>query len=59
MGIDRKFILCARTKGKPSKKYPNVELRWPKPLPLEEAMALYVLLESNGFSCWFEGEDDA
>ena len=57
MGNEGKYFLCAHTKGRPSKKWPNVELRWPKPMPIEEAMALYCLLESNGFSCWLEGAD--
>ena len=58
MGNEGKFVFCARTKGKPSKKCPRVMLRWRKPLQLREAMALYNLLESNGFSCWLEKEDE-
>ena len=58
MGNEREFILYARTKGKASKECPPVVLRWPKPVPLNEAMALYNLLESNGFSCWLEGADE-
>lgn len=58
MGIDRLYVLCARTKGKPSRRCPNVVLRWRKPLPLRELMPLYLVLVENGLSAWFERKED-